>query len=141
MPNVDGSVHLPTDVPPGARSMLGGINRRGLVTHGSAGEVWVPIAPHPFAPLQSTPFPKALPSAVAPDAIKPTFVVAINTYSPIAHRNALTDKTPPRAIPGAGVGRPTQRPRPYAMGYATRWPQLAPRWPTWGESPNAAPGR
>lgn len=79
-------------------------------------------------------------STVAPNGLRPAWVVAVNTYSPVAHRNPLTNTTPPRAGDSRGTARPTQRPRGYAPGYVTRWPQTAPRWPTFGESPRIPSG-
>jgi hypothetical protein len=140
MPNVDGSVHLPTDTPPGARAHIGPTNVRGLVTHASLGEVFYKFYTKPWTTFQSLLFPKSLPSAVAPNGVKPVWVVAINTYSPMAHRNGLTTFTPPKAISAAGVGKVTQRPRGYAMPYVTSWPQNSPSWPTWGESSNSRKG-
>lgn len=136
------AVRLPTDMPPGPRQGAGGATRmvQGLVTHASLGEVAYPLYTAPWSPRQSTVFPLEAPSAVAPNSLRPTWVVAINGYSPVAHRNPLVDVTPPKAITAAGVARPTQRPRGYALPYVTRWPQLAPRWPSWGEAPGARRG-
>jgi len=73
------------------------------------------------------------------NGLRPRWVVAINTYSPVAHRNppGLRDTVPPRAVSARGVAVPTQRPRPFAPGRVTTWPVSAPRWPTFAESPNA----
>lgn len=125
-------VCLPIDAPPSARQVMRP-NVAGLVTHGSAGEAFYPLYSKPWAPWQSTVFPKVQPSSVAPNGLAPTWVVAVNTYSPIGHRNGLTEQVVPKAVPAGGIGRPTQRPRGYAMPYVTAWPQIAPRWPTWGE--------
>ena len=121
--------------------------RQGLVTHASLGEIFFPLYSRPWSGDSSTntAFPDVRPSAVAPNGRAPQFVVAINAYSPIAHRNPLRDRVPPPAIPARsqtgqrGGGPLRQRPRPYAMPYVTRWPQIAPAWPSWAESPNARP--
>jgi hypothetical protein len=127
----------PFRLPPGMRQHLGPTNVAGLVTHGDPGTVLYPLYSVPWAPYTNKAFPKSLGSNTAANGVKPAWGVAINAYSPIAHRNALTTMVPPKAVTAGGVGRPTQRPRPYAAGYATRWPQIAPRWPTWGEAPGA----
>jgi hypothetical protein len=124
----------PFRVPPGSRAHLGPTNVAGLITHGDPGTVLYPLYSEPWAPYQSTVFPRSLGSACAANGVKPAWGVAINAYSPIAHRNGMTMTVPPKARSGLGVARPTQRARPYALGYATRWPQTAPRWPTWGEA-------
>jgi len=140
MPNVDGSVHLPTDTPPGARAHIGPTNVRGLITHASLGEAFYSLYTKVWSPLQSVLFPKWTGSSVAPSGLRPTWVVAINTYSPIAHRNGQANVIPPRAIKAAGVGKPTQRARNYALPYVTSWPQQSPNWPAWGESSNSRQG-
>lgn len=140
MPNHDGSVHLPTDTPPGARAHIGPTNTRGLVTHASLGEAFYAFYTKVWSPLQSVIFPRWTPSSVAPSGLRPTWVVAINSYSPIAHRNGMTTKIPPKAIKAGGVGVPTQRPRGYALPYVTTWPQSSPTWPGWGESPRGRKG-
>lgn len=113
----------------------------GLITHGSLGERFVPLYSRPWSGLSTldTTFPNWRGSMVAPNGLAPTYVVAINTYSPIGHRSALTAVVPPMAEPAAnhtrqaGGGAPVQRRRPYAMPYVTRWPQVAPVWPSWVE--------
>lgn len=74
------------------------------------------------------------------NALRPKWVVAINSYSPVSHRTPaqLRDGVPPRAISARGVGAVTQRPRGYAPGYVTNWPQASPRWPSFREAPNTA---
>lgn len=129
-------MHLPTDLPP----RIGPTNIAGLVTHGSLGQHFYRLYSEPWAPWSSPVFDKVMPSTVAPNGLRPAWVVAINAYSPIAHRNPLTTVTPPRAGDSRGTARPTQRPRSYAPGYVTRWPQTAPRWPTFGESPATPSG-
>jgi hypothetical protein len=124
----------PFRVPPGARAHLGPTNVAGLITHGDPGTVLYPLYSVPWAPYQSEAFPRSLGSATAANGVKPAWGVAINAYSPIAHRSGLTEMIPPKMLTGLGVAVPTQRPRAYAAGYATRWPQTAPRWPTWPES-------
>lgn len=140
MPRPDGAPCLPTDVPPRNVTRI----THGLVTHASLGEVFVPLYTEPFegggiAPAPAA-FPHVKPSSVAPNGLAPTWVVAVNGYSPIAHRNPLAAVIPPRPGASQGVARPTQRPRGYALPAVTRWPQLAPRWPSWGEVPGARRG-
>lgn len=113
----------------------------GLVTHGSFGGVHVPLYAEPWSGDSAPPppaFPLVRPSTVAPNGLNPTFVVSINAYSPVAHRNGLVSRPGTRAVPAtiaaAVVAKVSQRPRPYAMGYVTRWPQTAPRWPSWEEA-------
>jgi hypothetical protein len=132
----EGSTYLPTDCPP----RPGATNMAGIVTHASLGEHFYPLNGAVFSPLQSDVFPNWTPSSVAPNGLRPTWVVAINTYSPIAHRSGLTTTVPPKAGDSRGTARSTQRPRGYAPGYVTRWPQVAPRWPTFGESGNIPSG-
>lgn len=134
MPNLDGTIHLPIDKPPGSRAHIGPTNVRGLVTHASLGEAFYKFYTKVWSPLQSVVFPRWTGSSVAPNGVKPVWVVAINGYSPIAHRNGLVNQIPAKAISAAGVGVVTQRPRGYALPYVTSWPQSAPQWPTWGES-------
>lgn len=131
---------LPTDMPPGARQHLGPTNTAGLVTHASLGERFYPLYTEPWSPRQSDVFPKVDPSKVAPNGVRPVWVVAVNTYSPIAHRNGLSRQVVGQAPTAAGIGRNTQRPRGYALPYVTRWPQIAPRWPSWGEAPDSRRG-
>ena len=140
MPNVDGSVHLPTDTPPGARANIGPTNVRGLVTHASLGEAFYAFYTKVWSPLQSKVFPRWTGSSVARNGLAPVWVVAINTYSPVAHRNGIVNQIPPKAISAAGVAVPTQRPRGYALPYVTTWPQQAPSWLGWGEAPRARKG-
>jgi hypothetical protein len=130
----------PFRLPAGRRQHLGPTNVAGLITHGNPGTVLFPLYTVPFAPFQSDVFPKSQGSRCAANGVKPAWGVAINAYSPIAHRNGLTTQIPPVVKSAAGVGRSTQRPRGYAAGYVTRWPQTAPRWPNWGEAPNASRG-
>lgn len=133
-------MHLPTDMPPGARQHLGPTNRAGLVTSGGLAQFFALYA-KPWGPWSSpAPFPKVKPSDVAPNGVRPNWIVAINAYSPIAHRSTLTTTIPPARPSVAGVARPTQRPRPYAPGFVTRWPQIAPRWPSFSEAPGARRG-
>lgn len=130
----------PFRTPPGCRQHLGPTNVAGLVTHGDPGTVLYPLYTVPWAPYGSKPFPRSQGSLCAANGVKPAWGVAINAYSPIAHRNALTMAPGHAVISARGIARPTQRPRGYAAGYVTRWPQLAPRWPSWGEAPNAKIG-
>ena len=135
MPRPDGTVALPTDTPPRNTTRI----NHGLVTHASLGEVPMRLYARPWSGDSSRPtvFTKVRGSDVAPNYIRPTWVVAVNTYSPISHRSH-TDVMPIPAVPARPPAAPvTQRPRPYAAGYVTRWPQVAPRWPSWGEAPRA----
>lgn len=151
-------VRLPFDMPPSARRVLQPM-MQGLHTTGSAGQVAVPLYSVPWTTYQSEAFPNVAGSRAAADidrtgiipvratrgsgnVIRPTYGVSVNTYSPVSHRTPprLRDGIPPRAIPAAGVAVPTQRPRPYAAGYVTTWPQSAPRWPTFAEAPGARKG-
>lgn len=151
-------IRLPFDMPPSARRVLQPM-MQGLHTSGSSGQVAVPLYAVPWAPMGSKTFPNVLGSQAAANidssgilpvrasrgsgnVLRPTYGVAINTYSPVSHRTPprLRDGIPPRAIPAGGVAVPTQRPRPYAPGYVTSWPQSAPRYPTFAESPNARRG-
>lgn len=127
------AVRLPTDTPP----HMGPTNRAGLITHGWVGDRLIPLYAQPWNSAEFTTFPDVEPSAVAPNGIKTKAIVAINTYSPIAHRSTLTTTMPTPTRPARGVATPTQRPRSYAAGYVTAWPQMAPRWPSWGEAPGA----
>lgn len=129
-------MHLPTDTPP----RMGLQNTAGIITHGSLGEHFYPLYTKVWTTLQSKVFPKVAPSDVAPNGLAPVWVVAINTYSPIAHRNPLTTQVPGPIGDSRGVARPTQRPRAYAPGYVTRWPQTAPRWPNFGEAATTPTG-
>lgn len=115
-------------------------NVAGLVTHVSLGQVFYRLYTKVWSPMQSAVFPNVEPSSVAPQGLAPRFGIAINTYSPIAHRNGLDTFVPPPIGDSRGIARLTQRPRGYAPGYVTRWPQQAPRWPTFAESPNARQG-
>lgn len=137
---IPAGVHLPTDLPPGERAHLGPTNVAGLITHASLGQAFYPLYTRPWTPYGSKTFPKVKPSDVAPNGFRPTWVVAINAYSPIAHRSGLTAFTPPAATPARGVGRVTQRGRPFALGFTTRWPQISPRWPSFGEAPGGGSG-
>ena len=145
MPRRNGGVTLPTDTPP--RSATGPLVQ-GIITTGSLGERWVPVQA-PFSTFQSDTFPKVFPSKVAPNAIKPTFMVAANKYSPISHRSFngtfrslfcpdVATAQPVQNLVGP-YARPPQRfamkPRPYALGYVTAWPMRTPQWPTWGQAP------
>lgn len=132
----EGTIYLPTDCPP----RPGYTNVAGLVTHASLGEHYYPLYTKVWSALQSTVFKFWTPSSVAPQGMRPTWVVAINTYSPISHRSTLTTTVPPKAGDSRGVAVPSQRPRGYAPGFVTRWPQAAPRWPSFGESPNSTNG-
>lgn len=127
---------LPIDMPP----HRGPTNTAGLVTHGWVGDRLIPLYAKPWNPYESTSFPHVEPSSVAPDGIGTKAIVAVNTYSPIAHRSTLTTTMPTPAIPARGIGVPTQRPRSYAAGYVTAWPQMAPRWPSWGEARGSRSG-
>lgn len=143
MPRPDGTLLLPTDMPPSNRR-VSLQNQAGIHTSGVEGEIAYPMYSVPWAPWQSKVFPDAQPSqpGVSPNFWRWKWVVAINAYSPIAHRTApaLRDKVPPRVISARGVAVPTQRPRPYAMPYSTLWPMAAPTWPSWREAPNAPGG-
>lgn len=130
----------PFDMPPGPHQGTNRPNVAGLVTHASLGEVAYPLYSPPWNSAEFTVFPYVEPSSVAPNSLRPVWVTAVNTYSPVAHRNPLVTTTPPRAVTAAGVAKPTQRPRGYALPYVTRWPQMAPRWPSWGEAPGARRG-
>lgn len=132
---------LPIDPPPSNRVVIGAVasNFVGIHQSGSLGQIDVPLYTRPWAPWQSAAFPSVQGSSagVTPNVIRPSWWVAVMKYSPITHRNPLTNFRPPRALPARGVGVPTQRPRGYAPGYVTRWPMPAPQWPSFAESPNA----
>lgn len=131
--NAPQAARTPFDVPPRNTTRV----VHGLITHASYGEQPVELYTRPWSGDSSSgsaAFPLAKPSYVSPNSIRPTWGVAINAYSPVAHRNGLTTVTPPKAIPAGGIGTPTQRPRGYAYRYVTAWPQSAPAWPTWGEA-------
>lgn len=121
---------LPMDPPP----RPGVANQHGLVVHGSLGQQFFPFPYVPYTSYQSTVFPKVASSACAPNGLKPNWVVFINTYSPISHRNPLTQHVPRPIGDSRGVGRVTQKPRGYGLGKVTRWPQMSPRWPSFGEN-------
>jgi hypothetical protein len=74
------------------------------------------------------------------NALRPRWVVSVNSYSPVAHRNPLSVAVPPRAMSARGVAVPTQRPRGFAPGFSTLWPPAAPRWPSFREAARAASG-
>jgi len=158
MPRPDGSVRLPSDMPPSKRTTRIPLTQ-GIVTHGAAGEVAVPLYSVPWNPMDSKTFPAVEGSNAAAtigssgifpvrrgdpnmNALRPRWVVALNRFSPIAHRStpAIRDDVPPRAISARGVGAVTQRPRGYAAGYTTFWPSIAPQWPTWRERPGTRQG-
>lgn len=129
-------VHLPIDMSP----RPGRTNVAGLVTHASLGQQFYPLYSKPWSslPTSTQQFPKLAPSACAPNGFRPTWVVSINTYSPVAHRNGLTQQVwPEGSAASKRVAVVTQTPRPFAGGFVTRWPRVAPRWPSWAESPNA----
>lgn len=138
MPRADGSPSWPTDEPPRNDTRI----NTGLVTHASLGEIPVvfPTRPYPGGGRAVAAFPLLAGSAVAANCIRPTWVVAINAYSPISHRSRMTDVIPPRAVPSTGVGTVTMRPRGFATGYVTRWPQSSPVWPNWAEARGARRG-
>lgn len=123
-------VRLPMDMPPSSpKTMV-----QGLVTHASLGQAFYPLYSVPWSGYDAPSFPKVKPSKVAPNGLAPTWVVAVNTYSPIGHRNGLSAQVVPKAVSAAGIGRPAMRPRTYGVPFVTAWPQIAPRWPTWGEA-------
>lgn len=158
MPRPDGSVTLPMDMPVSNRRRLIPLVQ-GLVFAGSSGEIEVPFSTVPWNSTESSEFPAYEGSTAAAtigtsgpfpvrvgrpnmNALRPKWGVAINAYSPIAHRTAakLRDGIQPRAISARGVGAVTQRPRGYAVGYVTRWPVPAPQYPSWSEAPGARNG-
>lgn len=158
MPRPDGTVRLPMDPPPSNR-----VTRlplvQGIRTIGAAGEIAYPLPTVPWNSTESVEFPAYERSEAAAtigtsgpfpvragrpnmNAWRWKWVVSTNSFSPVSHRTpaALRDSVPPRVISARGVGAVTQRPRGYAVGFATRWPNIAPQWPTWGESRNPRTG-
>ena len=153
-----GRTRLPIDPPPSNRRTRIPLTQ-GIVTMGAAGEIAYPFPVVPWNSWESTEFPNVEGSNSAAtigesgpfpvragrpnmNALRVKWVTSQNFYSPLAHRTAaaLRDSVPPRAISARGVGAVTQRPRGYAVGYVTRWPQSAPRWPSWGESSTTREG-